>query len=264
VARTPVPIPVVAATAADVHEWLSFDFEDETYTFDVTFLLSNWTCIYGQGCPGIDDHPAPERELGCCSWGAHFTGKKDRKRTLARAAELGADEWQLRDGAAGAGGPVFKNEHGAWQTTVVDDACIFLNRPDFPTGAGCAFHQAAVRRGESYLDWKPEVCWQVPIRLDYHRDDNDHLTYILREWKRRDWGEGGADFHWWCTEDPLAFVGHVPVVEACRDDIVALVGEGPYALLAELLEARDDPASDAAIGRRAHPALNPGAATADR
>ncbi len=92
-------------------------------------------------------------------------------------------------------------------TRVVDGACIFLNRPDHPNGAGCAFHQAAVSRGESYLDWKPEVCWQVPMRLDYHRDDNDHLTYILREWKRRDWGEGGADFHWWCTEDPLAFVG---------------------------------------------------------
>jgi hypothetical protein len=136
------------------------------------------------------------------------------------------------------GGPITKNPDGAWVTRVVDDACIFLNRPDHPGGAGCAFHQAAVRRGESYIDWKPEVCWQVPMRLDYHRDDNDHLTYILREWKRRDWGEGGVDFHWWCTEDDRAFGGHDPVYRSCADDIVALVGEGPYKQLVDLLDRR--------------------------
>ena len=48
---------------------------------------------------------------------------------------------------------------------------------------------------------------------------------MLREWKRRDWGEGGAEFHWWCTEDPEAFVGHRPVYEELRDEIVELVGE---------------------------------------
>jgi hypothetical protein len=257
-ARTPVPIPIVAARADDVHEWLSFDLEGDTYTFDVTFLLSNWTCIYGAGCPGIDEQPAPERELGCCSWGAHFTGKKDRKRTLARAAQLGPDEWQYHAEAEAAGGPIFRSDQGTWQTHVVDDACIFLNRPDFPTGAGCALHQAALRRGESFLDWKPEVCWQVPIRLDYHRDDNDHLTYILREWKRRDWGAGGEDFHWWCTEDPLAFVGHEPVYMACRADIENLVGVEAYELLAELLDRR------AFAGGLPHPALNSGAPEAER
>lgn len=242
-ARTPLPIPVVAVAHDDVHEWLSFDHDGDTYTFDVTFLSSNWTCIYGAGCPGIGEEPAVELELGCCSWGAHFTGKKDRKRTLARAAELTADEWQLRDAAAERGGAVFRNDEGTWQTHVVDGACIFLNRPDHPGGAGCAFHQAAVSRGESYLDWKPEVCWQVPLRLDFHRDDNDHLTYILREWKRRDWGPGGADFHWWCTEDPLAFVGHEPVYVTCRSDIEHLVGVSPAAVLAELLDERRRPTS---------------------
>ncbi|MCD9623035.1 hypothetical protein [Rhabdothermincola salaria] len=249
-ARTSLPIPVVPAGAGDVHEWLSFDHGGDTYTFDVTFLSSNWTCIYGDGCPGIGEEPDIERELGCCSWGAHFTGKKDRKRTLAYAALLGDDEWQYAAEAEAVGGPVYRNEQGTWQTHVVDDACIFLNRPGFPTGAGCALHQAALRRGESFLDWKPEVCWQVPFRLDYHRDDNDHLTYILREWKRRDWGAGGDDFHWWCTEDPTAFVGHEAVYQACRADIERLVGVGPYAVLAEILDARTSPGLP-------HPALNP-------
>jgi hypothetical protein len=236
----------------DVHEWLSFDHDGDTFTFDVTWLTSNWSCIYGAGCPGIGEQAAPELELGCCSWGAHFTDKADRKRVAKKAELLEPDEWQLHDHAAELGGPIHKNDDGAWVTHVVDGACIFLNRPGHPDGAGCALHQAARRRSESYLDWKPEVCWQVPMRLDYHRDDNDHLTYILREWKRRDWGAGGADFHWWCTEDPLAFVAHEPVYRTCADDIIALVGAGPYRRLAELLDQRNGEVL------LPNPALNPG------
>jgi hypothetical protein len=35
------------------------------------------------------------------------------------------------------------------------------------------------------------VCWQLPLRLEHKLDENEHATYVLREWKRRDWGEGG-------------------------------------------------------------------------
>ena len=98
-------------------------------------------------------------------------------------------------------------------TRLVDDACIFLNRPDFPGGPGCALHRAALDAGERPMDWKPNVCWQLPLRLDHHTDDNGHITSTLREWKRRDWGPGGAEFHWWCTESPDAFVGTVPVFD---------------------------------------------------
>ena len=52
-------------------------------------------------------------------------------------------------------------------TRVVDGACIFLNRPGFAGGAGCALHLAAVDAGESPIDWKPSVCWQLPIRVDW-------------------------------------------------------------------------------------------------
>ena len=104
-------------------------------------------------------------------------------------------------------------------TRLVDDACIFLNRPGFAGGAGCALHIGALEAGERPLDWKPNVCWQVPIRLEHATDENGHLTSRLREWKRRDWGEGGAEFHWWCTESPEAFVGAEPVyVDVARRD----------------------------------------------
>ena len=91
--------------------------------------------------------------------------------------------------------------------------------PGFASGKGCALHSAALAEGERFIDWKPEVCWQLPLRLEHHYDDNSHLVYTLREWKRRDWGEGGADLHWWCTDGPEAFVGHEPVYDgAARRD----------------------------------------------
>lgn len=221
----------------DIHEWISFDLDGETYTFDITWLTSRWKCIYGEGCLGIEDSPAPEKMLGCCSHGAHFSDKEDRKRVAEVYPRLRDDEWQFKAVAKELGGPIHK-DHGDWVTRRHEGACIFLNRPDFEGGPGCAFHTAALSRGENFIDWKPEVCWQVPIRLDFHIDDNDYETNILREWKRRDWGEGGEDFHWWCTEDPRAFVGDVPVYVSSRDEIIALVGQGAYDRIVEIIEQR--------------------------
>lgn len=217
----------------DAHEWLSVDVDDDTYLFDLTFLTSSWSCIYGNGCPGIADAPAPELEQGCCSHGAHLLDKPDRRKVRAMAERLTADQWQLRDVAEAAGGAVHRNDDGDWVTRVHDGACIFHNRPGFAAGAGCALHLMALEAGERPIDTKPAVCWQLPLRLDYHRADSGHLTYMLTEWKRRDWGEGGEEFHWWCTESPEAFGdGHGdPVWLTLREEIVELVGEQPYAAL---------------------------------
>jgi hypothetical protein len=221
----------------DEHQWWSYTEDDgsRTWMFDLTFLTSAWTCIYGDGCTGVLTAPAPELEQGCCSYGAHLTGDDDKAKVEAKVTLLGKDEWQLRERTLAQGEPFTKGDDG-WVTAQVDDACCFLNRPGHPGGAGCAFHPAAVNRGESYVDWKPDVCWQLPFRLEEHLDDNDHLWATLREWKRRDWGDGGFEFDWWCTEGPEAFVGHEPVYLACRDEIVGLVGEGPYRRLVEHLE----------------------------
>ncbi len=236
----------------DTHQWLSFDFEDETFMFDLTFLGSNWSCIFGRGCPGIDEEPAVELEIGCCTHGAHFVDKHDRKETKRHIDNLGDDEWQHKATAEELGGAIHKNEYGEWVTRTVDGACIFQNRPGFANGAGCAFHQAAVRRGESIVDWKPTVCWQAPLRQDYHVDDNEHLTRILREWKRRDWGPGGDDFHWWCTESPGAFGGSRKVYETLAEEIVAMVGKEPYEHLVEHFEDLASPTTQQLLP---HPAV---------
>ena len=44
----------------DLHEWVSFEDPDEerTWVFDLTFLTSAWSCIYGNGCQGVLTGPA--------------------------------------------------------------------------------------------------------------------------------------------------------------------------------------------------------------
>ncbi len=233
--------PVKTKVPADLHEWLSFDDPDEerTWVFDVTFLTSAWMCIFGNGCPGVLTGPAPELVQGCCSYGAHFTDKADQRRTERLAKKLTADEWQFKKKAEQRGGPVKVNADGEVVTRLVDGACIFLNRPGFPTGPGCALHQAALQRGQRPLDWKPEVCWQLPLRRIDETDVYGHVTSTVREWKRRDWGEGGEEFHWWCTDAAEPFVAKEPVYETMRDELIELVGAKPYAMFAELVRRRN-------------------------
>src|SRR5262245_65704153 len=94
--------------AEDVHEWVSLDVGDETFLFDLTYLTSNWTCIFGGGCQGVLTEPAPEMEQGCCSYGAHFTDKDDRRHIRELSEELTADEWQYKKTAKKLGGPLHK------------------------------------------------------------------------------------------------------------------------------------------------------------
>lgn len=209
-------------------DWTSFDHAGDTYLFDATFLRSNWSCIFGQGCKGILEEDATELGQGCCSHGAHFADSPDRKRTRKAAARLTSAQWQFKDFADEEGGPFQKTKAGESTTRVHQGACIFLNRPDFHLGSGCALHVGAVEAGESFLDWKPEVCWQLPLRLTHQIDEVGHTTWTLREWMRRDWGEGGEEFHWWCTESPEAFVGKDSVVITLKEDIVRLVGPAVY------------------------------------
>jgi hypothetical protein len=233
---------------SDPHEWISFEDPDEerTWVFDLTFLTSNWSCIYGRGCQGVLTGPAPELEQGCCSYGAHFVDDADRERVIRHSERLDSGQWQHRAEAARRGGPTKVDKSSDAVTRLVDDACIFLNRPGFPGGAGCALHRAALEAGESFIEWKPEVCWQLPLRRHDDTDQHGYVTSTVREWKRRDWGEGGDDFHWWCTESGEAFVGEQPVYLTLRDELVELCGPAPYELLVRHIESRIAAATDPA------------------
>lgn len=229
----------MSATPPDAHEWVTFEDpdEDRTWTFDVTFLLSPWTCIFGHGCQGVLTAPAPELVQGCCSYGAHFTDDDDVARTKAAARTLGADTWQFRDRAK-RGGVLRTQADGTRITRLVDGACIFLNRPGFPHGAGCALHLAALDRGQQPLELKPDVCWQLPLRREDTVADGGHVTSTVTQWDRRHWGAGGDEFGWWCTEAPEAFSGHRPVFEEMAAEIAALVGRPVAEMLAGYLGER--------------------------
>lgn len=223
----------------DLHEWLSFEDpdEDRTWVFDLTFLLSRWSCIYGRGCPGIDEAPAPELEIGCCSHGAYFSDDADRAAVEAAAAALSPRQWQFAAVAARRG-IVARGEGGAWRTRVHGGACIMLNRAGFSGGAGCALHQAAVEAGRHPMELKPSVCWQVPLRRVDSTDELGHVTSTVREWKRRDWGDGGQAFHWWCTEQAEAFSGSATVLSTMSSELTALVGGPVYDTLLDAVARR--------------------------
>jgi hypothetical protein len=223
----------------DLHEWISFEdpTEDRTWVLDATFLLSPWTCIFGRGCQGVLDHDATELSQGCCSYGAHFLDDDDVATVEQAAGRLSPSQWQFAGRARKGGFLSTDDDTGDTVTRVVDGACIFLNRPGFAGGAGCALHVGALAAGERPMDWKPDVCWQLPLRLDEHTDAQGHVTSTLREWKRRDWGEAGLGFHWWCTSDPEAFVGHGALYQELRDEISELIEPHLYPLVAAQLEA---------------------------
>jgi hypothetical protein len=223
-------------------EWIEFpDPADPEHVVraDLTWLTSAWTCIFGRGCAGVVEGRPDD---GCCSHGAYFTDADDQTRVAAAVDQLSEDDWQLA--AAGSGSWTEEDEEGAVRTRVVDGACVFLNRPGYPGGSGCALHRMAVRTGVHPLTTKPDVCWQLPVRRSQEHVDRPDGTRVLvttiGEFDRRGWGPGGADLHWWCTGSPAAHVAHEPLVDTYAAELTALLGAGTYAELRRLTELRLD------------------------
>lgn len=218
-------------------EWVSFvDESDETWMFDLTYFRSNWQCIFGAGCAGIEDEPDVAGSRGCCSYGAHFADEADLSRVIDVAAALPPELWQHHDHRPSLDGSRASDfdalvdaltevdDDGDRVTRVVDGACVFQNRVGFDTGPGCALHIAAAASEIEPLEWKPEVCWQLPLRVEHHLDDYDRSTHFVRQWDRQDWGEAGNDLGWWCAEAPEAYSGSENVARYLRAEIVALAG----------------------------------------
>ncbi|MFI7076837.1 hypothetical protein ACIBO1_06045 [Micromonospora sp. NPDC049903] len=227
-------------------EWIEFvDPADERHLIraDLTWLLSRWTCVFGQGCHGII---AGRSADGCCSHGAFFTDTDDEKRVRGAVKRLtpqtwqhyrrGTKNWTENDTVDG------KNPARRTATQGPDAPCVFLNDADFPGGGGCALHAQALRDGVHPLEYKPDVCWQLPVRRDQEwvkRPDNTKvLVSTLAEFDRRGWGAGGHDLDWWCTSSTDAHVGSEPMYLSYGPELTALVGAAAYARLAELCAAR--------------------------
>jgi hypothetical protein len=195
---------------------------------DRDFLRSSWTCLWGRGCVGIGPEPAAHLGLGCCSIGADLDGDDEARNVAALAATTGPEHFEHHGDAVRGG--IFADDRRR-ATRVVDGACIFLNRPGFAGGAGCALHLAALDAGESPIDWKPSVCWQLPLRVDYEPGPGDTEVATLRRWTRRDWGEVGDTMAWCCTEGATAYVGDRPVIDSLGAELEEIVGPDVFAEL---------------------------------
>ncbi len=217
---------------------------------DLTWLLSSWTCIYGRGCEGILEGRA---EDGCCTHGAFYADEEDEARVAGFAKQLRRTHWQYAEVGRSLGVSEVDELEGepARRTRTVDGACVFLNRPSFPGGAGCALHALAERSGLHPLQTKPDVCWQLPVRRTQEEltrpDDVQVLVTTIGEFDRRGWGPGGADLHWWCTSSPTAHVGAEPLYLTYAAELTALLGQPAYAELVRLCARR-------AAGTPPHPA----------
>jgi hypothetical protein len=221
-------------------EFVEITTDDTVWRFERAFLESNWTCLFGDGCKGILEQPAAELNQGCCSLGAHFgdgpAGEAEAMTVDAYAAMLSPEQFQFHgvahgpaDAESGANG-IFGDAERS-HTRVVDGACIFLNRPGFSGGAGCALHIAAIESDESPTEWKPSVCWQLPLRIDWQEIDAATESATVRRWTRADWGDHGRTMAWCCTERAdggEAYRGNDRVVDSMADELIALAGAEVY------------------------------------
>lgn len=225
-------------------DWVEFaDPADDGHVVraDLTWLLSSWTCIYGSGCRGI----VPGRpDDGCCTHGAFWSDDDDEQRVTRAARQLRRRDWQHADIGRSLGVGELDELDGepARRTRTVDGACVFLNRPGFAGGQGCALHALALRSGVHPLQTKPDICWQLPVRRSQERvtrpDDVVVLVTSLGEFDRRGWGPGGADLHWWCSGAPEAHVGAEPLWVSYAAELTALLGSEAYDVLADLCRDR--------------------------
>lgn len=257
-------------------EWFEFVNpvdEHHSFTIDLTWLESHYACQFGTGgCRGIE---ATQTDVGCCVHGAYMADEQDRDQLYDAVSRMPARFWQHRpaevdeflaaaksdgqselepwlvwdelDGDGGEPEPALK-------TPIVAGACIFANRRGWPTGAGCALHQWAMAEDEDLTVVKPEVCWQLPLRrieaYEERPDGQEILRTTIGEYDRRGWGGGGEDFDWYCSANPDCHTAAEPLWVSQRYELIALMGEPAYAVLADHCAAR----ATAGVRHAAHPA----------
>jgi hypothetical protein len=240
--------------------WVEFvDPGDDSQVMrcDLTWLTSSWTCIFGQGCPGIY---ASAPDVGCCTLGAHFADKADEKRVASYVEQLDEKLWQFKPEGRRPRKKdwIETDDEGERKTRTIEvngqQACIFHNRTDFHLGAGCALHALAYVLEKNPLETKPDVCWQLPIRRTFRtveRSDGTSYTEVsIAEYDRRGWGSGGHDLDWYCSGNTEAHVAVEPVYVTYEAELTELMGRPAYDELVRHCEAHVRSRSALAI----HPA----------
>ena len=93
----------------------------------------------------------------------------------------------------------------------------------------------------------------VVVRLVWADDGEERVTTTITSYDRGAWGDGGADFDWWCTtDDDSAYQGSTPVFRWMKRELIEMPSPGGYAELAGYLDRRQG-----SRGRRSLPLMPP-------
>jgi hypothetical protein len=235
-------------------EWLTFpapDDPDRQFRVNVSFLLSNYQCIFGQGCLG-SLNKKPSADYGCCERGVTFIDEDDFDHVVEMVGQLTAEDCDNIDHVRERGWYLSSKAGKPYKTRKVDSLCIFGNRTGGPAGkAGCAFHHLAARTGRHHTETKPYICWSVPLNFSSEEPEEPggRDTTIVSAFTADAWGgtedneeaDGRGHLGWWCIDTPDAYRGAEPVYRTMEHELRKGIGDAAYERMAELLDGIDRP-----------------------
>jgi hypothetical protein len=230
-------------------DWLTFPAPDDPakqFRVNVSFLLSNYTCIWGCGCPGLLNHSA-DAEAACCERGVTFVDENDFEHVSAMVDELTAEDCDNLEHVRDRGWYMRSKSGKPYKTRKLGGSCIFTNRAGGPTGKpGCAFHHLAQRQGKHASETKPFICWTLPINFSHEppEETGGPSTTIVSAFTADAWGgtnddeeeDGRGHMGYWCIDTPDAYRGASPVYRSFERELRKGMGDAAYERMAELLE----------------------------
>lgn len=253
-------IPSLPETSED---FFTFIYEDEQYMVNLSFLASNYTCIYGKGTCGFRvgvNEPTYRTDIGGCCFGGVDVFTEEREHMEEMASQLTpelvnpATYERIKDGKG------FKHTYDAEgnitasHTRIWDGGCVFANRANEGDKRGCSFHHLAESKGLEHVDAMPNICWAHPIvfsELDVD-DDPDVMSgviHVISNASYETWNfevteaTGSADdlIQAVCTESPDTYIGDRPVYKSYSRELIELLGQECYDMLVVEIERRAKP-----------------------
>lgn len=239
-------------------DWFDFGFEDVHYTVNLSFMVSNYTCVYGRGMcslrQGVHDTEYRTDIGGCCFQGVDLE-PEEVEQMEERISRLTPDivNPKTYERIQSTGGGLKWNttkdgERVNVHTRVFDGGCIFANRANEGDKRGCSFHHLAEAEGTEHVDTMPFVCWAYPIsvsKFDAHEHPyQEEKHYVISNMVYEAWGfeeeKGESDefVQAICTEIPDMYIGDRMVYRSYEREIRARIGDGAYERMAEEIEKR--------------------------
>lgn len=234
-------------------DWIEFpvppqgDEQLRIMRVNTSFLWSNWTCIWGQGCPSILISGA-NSHVGCCQIGVHMHDEEfERVRDYVK--QLGPDDADNYEDIQNRWYRPDKNDEDGYtrKTVTKDGGCILYNKPTGRAGSqgklGCSLHHLAEKLGVHYSETKPDICWQIPVGYTEEMDDvRNTMTVTVTGTSGPHWGsaringEGRLFPGFWCVETPEAYVAGTPVWKHMEYELRKLMGDEVYEVLVQKLQ----------------------------